>query len=244
MSGHSKWSQVKHKKALTDAKRGQAFSKMVREIAIAAKIGGISPDSNTRLRSAMDRARALGLPKDNIERALAKASGGEEGTNLQEFLYEASAPFGVAMLIEGITDNKNRTLSEIRRLLLEYGGKLAESGSLLWNFKKIGVLEIFEADNPQKTADEVALRSIEAGAEDFNQFEDAWVVEVEFLRLTETHRALEEGGIKIKKASHDYKSKSAIELSVDQREKIEKLIDKLAEHDDVQKVYTNLTPNN
>jgi len=137
MSGHSKWSQIRHKKAITDAKKGNLFSKMVREITIAARVGDRDPDANIRLKAAIERARAIGLPKDNIERAIAKASGHGPGQELSEFLYEASAPGGVAILIEGITDNKNRTSNEIKRLLSKHDARLADPGSLLWAFEKI-----------------------------------------------------------------------------------------------------------
>lgn len=136
MSGHSKWSQIKHKKGTADAKKGQLFSKLVREITIAARTGGTSPEANPRLRAAIERARVAGLPKDNIERALSRASGGGEGEALEEFLYEA-AKSTVQILIEGITDNKNRTLNEIKQILSRHGAKLVPPGSFLWNFEKI-----------------------------------------------------------------------------------------------------------
>ena len=136
MSGHSKWSQIKHKKALTDAKKGASFSKMVREITIAARTGEPNPEANIRLKAAVERARAIGLPKDNIDRAIAKATGQEDGTELFEFLYEATAPGGVAILIEGITDNKNRTINEIKHMLSKYDARIADPGSVLWNFEK------------------------------------------------------------------------------------------------------------
>lgn len=137
MSGHSKWSQIKHKKAITDAKKGNLFSKMVREITIAARTGDPNPDANIRLKAAVERARSIGLPKDNIDRAIAKASGQGDGSELFEFLYEATAPGGVAILIEGITDNKNRTFNEIKHLLSKHDTRLANPGSLLWAFEKI-----------------------------------------------------------------------------------------------------------
>ncbi|MBI3442587.1 MAG: YebC/PmpR family DNA-binding transcriptional regulator [Candidatus Sungbacteria bacterium] len=149
MSGHSKWSQIRHKKAITDAKKGNLFSKMVREITIAAKTGSSAiagkpttagdpnPDMNIQLKAAIERAKAVGLPKNNIDRAIAKAGGQGEGADLFEFLYEASAPGGVAILIEGITDNKNRTLNEIKHLLSKHEARLADPGSLLWAFEKI-----------------------------------------------------------------------------------------------------------
>ena len=136
MSGHNKWAQIKHKKAITDAKKGNAFSKMVREITIAARTGDPNPDANIRLKAAIDRARALGLPKDNIDRAVAKASGQGQDGELFEFLYEAVAPGGVAFLIQGITDNKNRTVNEIKHLLSTHDARLANPGSVLWNFER------------------------------------------------------------------------------------------------------------
>ena len=139
MSGHSKWKQIKHKKAITDAKKGTAFSKMVREITIAAKTGEPNPDANIRLKASIERARVIGLPKENIDRAIAKASGYEndrDGPELFEFLYEATAPGGIAMLIEGITDNKNRTVNEIKHLLTTHEARLADPGSVLWSFEK------------------------------------------------------------------------------------------------------------
>lgn len=181
MSGHSKWSQIKHKKALTDAKKGNLFSKMVREITVAARTGGANPDMNPRLRAAIDRARSIGLPKDNIERALSRATGGGPEQELSEFLYEATASGGIQILIEGITDNKNRTLAEIKRILSGGGAKFVPSGSLLWNFEKV------------------------------------WTPQ-----------------------GKDYRPRTTLELSASEREKLAPLLDELAEHEDVQEVYTNL----
>ena len=136
MAGHSKWAQIKHKKSVSDAKKGQLFSKLTREITIAARIGGGSPDANPRLRAAVLRARALGMPKDNIDRAIERSTGATEGTQLEEFLYEAA--YGkMQILIEGITDNKNRTIGEVRQILSRYGAKLVPQNSFLWNFEKV-----------------------------------------------------------------------------------------------------------
>lgn len=159
MSGHSRWSQVKHKKAVTDTKKGQLFSKMVREITVAAREGGPRPESNARLRAALERARTLGLPKGNSERAVLRASGAGTDTALQEFLYEATAPGGIMILIEGITDNKNRTLAEIKKLLSEHNAKLVPQNSLLWNFEKIWTVE--GKDYRPKTAQETAIEDRE-----------------------------------------------------------------------------------
>lgn len=138
MSGHSKWSQIKHKKASTDAKKGQLFSKLVKEITVAVKSGGASQEGNLRLRSAIERGKSLGLPKDNIERAIGRAAGGGKDANLKEFLYEVLGPGGVFIIVTGITDNTNRTLNELKRILGEFRAKLTNPGSLLWNFDRKG----------------------------------------------------------------------------------------------------------
>lgn len=137
MSGHSKWSQIKHKKAVTDAKKGQLFSKLVKEIMVAARSGAPDPNTNGRLRTAMERAKTQGLPKDNIDRAIERAKGGSEAQNLQEFLYEVIGPEGIYLLIDGITDNNNRTLAEVKRILGRHEVKLVPTNSILWNFEKI-----------------------------------------------------------------------------------------------------------
>ncbi len=154
MSGHSRWSQVKHKKAITDAKKGQLFSKLVREITVAACSGGPNPESNPGLRAALARARSIGLPKDSIERAVARALGTEGDALLQEFLYEATAPGGLMILTEGITDNKNRSLSGVKQILAKHGAKLVPQNSLLWNFEKTWNDE--GKDYPPKTRAEVS----------------------------------------------------------------------------------------
>lgn len=240
MSGHSKWSQIKHKKALTDARRGQLFSKLVREIMVAVKSGGSSPDTNARLRSALERARAEGLPKDNMERAIHRASGSGDAASLQEFLYEASAGGGVAILIEGITDNRNRSLSAIRHILSEHGGRLADQGSLIWNFEKIGVIKFSSDENPNHGTEELENFIIESGAQDFKNDQGIWVVETGFGERERVRSDLERHGIKIQEAGHDYKAKTAVDVSLDARPALEKLLDALVEHDDVQEVYTNV----
>lgn len=241
MAGHSRWAQVKHKKAVTDVKKGKLFSKYVREITVAARSGPPDPAANPRLRSAIERARTGGLPKDNIERAVAKATGGGEGTELKEFLYEASVD-GVAMLIEGITDNTNRSLAEIRKIITEHRGRIAEPGSLAWNFKKVGTLEITGDQNPDRTPEDIEWAIIEAGAADLQTVEGGvWMVQTPFGEREAVRRRLEQAGTNIKEASHDYKPKNMITLDPQERDRIHRLCDTLSEHDDVQEVYTNLT---
>lgn len=172
MSGHSKWAQIKHKKALTDAKKGLLFSKMVREITVAAKESGANSESNPRLRSALERARSIGLPKENMERAISRASGAGGDTTLQEFLYEALAPGGAMILVEGITDNKNRTLAEIKKVLSLHDAKLVPQNSLLWNFKKVWAegnkdyLPATRADMPAEEREKLTLLLDELSGQD------------------------------------------------------------------------------
>ena len=223
-----------------DAKRGQLFSKLIKEITVAAREGEANPEANPRLRSAMERGRSEGLPKDNIQRAIERASGKGEAGELAEFLYEASAAGGIAILIEGITDNKNRTLAEIKHLLNLRGARLAESGALLWNFDKIGLIEVSGADNPAKTKEEIGLAVIEAGASDFRTMNDLWLIETAFAEGQRVRRGLEAGGIMVKELIHDYKPRAPLSIPPAEREKLEPLLDALSEHDDVQEVYTNL----
>lgn len=241
MAGHSHWAQVKHKKSISDAKKGQLFSKLIREITVAARQSGASPEPNPRLRRATERGRAAGLAKENIERAVERASGRGQGAELFEFLYEASAPGGVIIIIEGITDNKNRTLAEIKHILNQYGGRMVESGSLIWNFDKIGLIELSLADNPGKTREELELAIIESGAIDFQAVGEEWLAETPFTEGERVRRALEANGIVIKELSHDYKPRATLETPADARVKMEPLLDALADHEDVQEVYTNLT---
>jgi len=239
MSGHSKWHQIRHKKALTDAKRGQLFSKLVKEIMIAVKSGGPSPDTNARLRSALERARTEGLPKVNMERAISRASGGGDASSLQEFLYEASAGGGIAILIEGITDNKNRTIAEIKKILNEYGARLAESGSLSWNFEKIGTIQFNSLENQNYSSEDLENIIIESGAQNFKTEQEIWIVETVFAELERVRSELERHGIKVREVGHDYKPKTTMDPPADSRPALENLLDALTEHDDVQEVYAN-----
>jgi len=238
MAGHSHWKQVKHKKGAADAKRGQLFSKLVKEITIAAREAGPNADANPRLRAARERARAEGLPKDNIERAIARAAGRGDGAELYEFLYEATAPGGIALLIEGITDNKNRTLNEIKHLLSERGGRLADPGSVAWNFEKVGVIECAAPDGAAPETNELAI--VGSGARDFTKADDGWTVETDFAAQETVRATLERAGFSIRETYHDYKAKSPIALSPEIAPRIKTLLEALLEHDDVQEVYTNL----
>ena len=240
MSGHSKWTQIKHRKSITDAKKGLLFSKLVREIMMAARDGGPSPEINSRLRQAMERAQTQGLPKNNIEKAVNRGVGTDEGKSLQEFLYEAAAPGGITIIIEGITENKNRTTAEIKHLLNEHGAKLAESGSLIWGFEKIGSVEVPKEINTSKSLEEVELAIIESGARDFQYLDGTWLIETDFSKLEKVRQKLEAAGLKIKEIYHNYKARTPLEPPENLRKEVEKLLDELSLHNDVQEIYTNI----
>lgn len=240
MSGHSKWSQIKHKKGATDAKRGQLFSKLVKEITLAAREGGASMDANARLRAIVERARAEGLPKDNIERAIARASGAEEGGELFELLCEATAPGGVAIIIEAITDSKNRAVNEIKHILTEHNARLSEPGSLLWNFEKIGMLRVTRDMNPGLARETIEAAIIESGASDFDGCDGVWIIEAPYADRESVRRSMEMQGVVVKEATHDYKPKTTVPIEPDKKESLALLLDALSEHDDVQEVYTNI----
>lgn len=243
MAGHSHWKQVKHQKGAADAKRGQLFSKLVKEITVAAREGGPNPDANVRLRASLERARSEGLPKDNMDRAIARASGRGDGSELFEFLYEAAASGGVAILIEGITDNKNRSFNEIKHILSEHGGRLADPGSLLWNFEKIGVLTVEQQETRDmgKSHEALELAIIESGARDFREEDGVWIVETDFGGSELVRERLAAAGLTVRESGHDYKARQAIDIADDAAAKIEPLIEALLGQDDVQEVYTNIS---
>lgn len=240
MSGHSKWSQIRHRKGAADAKRGQLFGKLIREITVAAREAGVNPDINVRLRAAMERGKKEGLPKDNIERALERTSGKGDAGALFEFLYEATAAHGVMILIEGITDSKNRTLAEIKHTLTERDGRLAKQGSLIWNFEKVGALVAALAPSGGRSREERELAIIEAGASDFHIEDDTMLIETPFAERERVRETLEGQGIAITESGHDFKPRAPLALAPEARNAVESLLDVLTEHDDVQEVYTNL----
>ncbi|MDP3769444.1 MAG: YebC/PmpR family DNA-binding transcriptional regulator [Candidatus Sungbacteria bacterium] len=242
MSGHSKWAQIKHKKAITDVKKGKVFSRLVREIMVAGRTGpgGASPESNVRLRAAIERARMEGVPKDNIERAIQRGAGTGTGQEFKEFLYEATGPGGFAILIEGMSDNTNRTINEIKHLLVKHAGRLAEPGALVWNFEKIGILEVTAQQNPQQSKETLELIIIESGASDFVALDSEWIIETPFASRESVRKALEAKGVTIKESGHDYKPANTIVLDPADQKAAQTLLDVIAEYDDVQEVYTNL----
>ncbi|MBI4359448.1 MAG: YebC/PmpR family DNA-binding transcriptional regulator [Candidatus Nealsonbacteria bacterium] len=242
MSGHSHAKTIAHQKAITDQKRGQIFSKMVRLITIAVREGGPNVETNYKLKVAIERARSFNTPNDNIERAIKQAGGGLEGKELNEFLFEAYGPGGIALIIEGITDNKNRTLGEIKQILAQYGGKLAQEGSVRWLFERKGVIALIleNQEGDWKNKETLELKAIEAGAQDFVWRDDLLEIHVPVDNLHSTKASLEKEGAKIDSASADWVAKDEFPIAETDQNLAEKLFSALDENSDVQDTYSNL----
>ncbi len=237
MAGHSKWAQIKRKKAVTDARRGAVFTRMVREITIAARSGGGNPDFNPRLRLAIDTAKAANMPAENIERAIKKGTGELEGVEYQEITYEGYGPAGVAILIDTVTDNANRTVAEVRHALSRHGGSLGTSGSVAWQFDNKG--QIF-VDAREYDEDTVLTAALDAGAEDMAREGDSYVVTTDIPSFHAVQEGLKQAGIKIESASLEKLPKSTVHIEGEDVNKLLKLLDALEELDDVQKVHSTL----
>ena len=237
MAGHSKWANIQHRKGKQDAIRGRIFTKLVREITVAARTGGGDPAANPRLRLAVDKAFAASMPKDNVDRAIKKATGELEGVSYEELRYEGYAPGGVAVIVECMTDNKNRTVSEVRHAFTKHGGNLGTDGSVAFMFRKLGVLAFAPGANEERIM-EVAL---EAGADDVVSHPDDGSVEV--LTSPENYQAvkdaMEAAGLKPDDAEITLRAENDIAVSGDQAKAVAKMLDKLEELDDVQNVYSN-----
>lgn len=236
MSGHSKWSTIKRKKAALDAKRGKIFTKLIKEITVAARHGGGDPEANPRLRLAVDNAKAANMPADNIERAIKKATGELEGASYSEITYEGYAPGGIAVMIESVTDNKNRTVAEIRHAFNKYGGSMAESGAVAYGFDRKGVITLLKQG---KTEDDIMEIVLDAGADDIETEEDFFEVTTSLETFEPVRKALIDAGLDIENASLQWIAQNTIEVKGDESERIMKLIEMLEDNDDVQNVYTN-----
>jgi len=237
MSGHSKWATIKHAKGAADAKRGQIFTKLIKEISIAARMGGGSLDGNPRLRTAVLKARAANMPKDNIDRAIKKGTGELEGVNYEELVYEAYAPGGVAIFIEVLTDNKNRVAADIRNILTRAGGQLATSGSVSRLFKRLGVITL---DGEKYTEDTVMEAALEGGAEDVSASDGIVEVTCAPEDFENVLNALNGRNFETMSAQISMVADAEISLDNDGVAKALRLIDKLEENDDVQNVYSNI----
>jgi len=236
MAGHSKWANIKHRKGRQDAQRGKLFGKLIREITIAARGGG-DPDANPRLRLAIDKARKASMPKDTIERAVAKGSGaGDAGEQLEEVVYEGYGPKGVAVMIEVITDNKNRTTPEIRHLFSKYGGNLGTDGCVAWIFEVRGVIQV---PKDQVEEDRLMELALENGAEDMVEEEEYFEVRTSFEAFEPVRQVIEGAGITASSAEITRIPQNTISLDEDDAKGVLKLLDMMEEHDDVQNVHSN-----
>jgi YebC/PmpR family DNA-binding regulatory protein len=237
MSGHSKWASIKHKKGALDAKRGQLFSKLIREITVAAKNGGGNPDTNIRLRVAISAAKNANMPGDNVEKAVLRGTGQLPGVTYEEVTYEGYAPNGIAVIVEVLSDNKNRTSAEIRNIFSKKGGNLSGAGSVAWQFSRKGFISVDKSSAPE---DKVFNTAIEAGADDFKAESDCY----EIITSTESFEAVKDAITKadIKISSSELTSMASNNIKITDEEtarKILELVELLEEHDDVQHVYAN-----
>ncbi len=236
MSGHSKWHSIKHKKAAADAKRGKAFTQVIKEITVAARLGGGDPNFNPRLRLAVDKGKALNMPKDNIDRAIKKGTGELEGYTLEEVVYEGYGPGGVAVLIETTTDNRNRTVSDLRRLFSKFGGNLGESGSVAWMFQKKGYLVVERDKIGEEELLEIAL---EAGAEDVREDESNWEILTSPEAFTAVREALEAKPVPLLVQQISMIPQSNVKLEGKGAVQMLRLMDALEDHEDAQNVWAN-----
>ncbi len=238
MAGHSKWAQIKHKKAQVDARKGKIFSKLAREISVAAKLGGGDPDKNPRLRAVIEKAREVNMPFENIKRAIMKGTGELPGTAYEEVMYEGYGPGGVAIMIEALTDNRNRTVSEIRHILTKHGGSLGEAGCVSWIFEKKGYILV---EKTKVDEDRLMSVALDGGAEDMknNPQEENYEIITSPEDLNRVKNAIISAGISIALAELTMLPKSFITLNEKDSEAMLKLMDALEDHDDVQNVYAN-----
>lgn len=237
MSGHSKWANIKHKKGKIDAIRGKITTKIGREITVAARIGGGDPTGNMRLKLALQKAKENNIPKENIQRAIQKGIGALDGSNYDELTYEGYGPGGVAIIVDIMTDNRNRTAADMRHLFTKYGGNLGESGCVSWMFKKKGLFVIEKETGIDE--EELMMIVLDAGAEDMKTQEEEFEVTVEPEGFDKVQAALEQNNIKTSVAEITMVPDTTVELSGENAEKLLKLVEMLEEHDDVQEVYGN-----
>lgn len=237
MSGHSKWHNIQGRKSVQDAKRGQLFTKLTKELIISAKQGGGNPETNSRLRNAIDKAKKLGMPMDNIKKAILRGTGELPGVTYEELTYEAYGPAGTAFIVRISTDNKNRTIAELRKIFSSYGGSLAESGAVAWNFETKGQIQIEDAKG--LSFDDLFMIVADAGGEDLREESGILTVYTEAKKLDEVRTKIEEQGIKIKEAEIVELPKTIVRLTGDDAVRIVKLSDELENHDDVQDYFTN-----
>ena len=236
MAGHSKWANIKHKKAAQDAKRGKVFTKIIKELMVAAKTGGSDPEANPRLRQAISTAKAANMPSDTISRNIQKGAGELEGVDYEELSYEGFGPEGVAIMIDVMTDNKNRTVAEIRHLMAKFGGNLGENGSVSWMFEKLGQI-IVESESTNE--ENLFNDALEAGADDFNREELDFVISTSPTLTAEISEDLQKKGYSVVSSKVEMVPKNIVEVPESDSSKLINLMEKLEEHDDVQNIASN-----
>jgi YebC/PmpR family DNA-binding regulatory protein len=236
VAGHSKWAQIKRKKAANDAKRGQAFTKLIREITVAARSGGGDPGFNPRLRLAVDTAKAANMPAENIERAIKKGTGELEGVSYEEITYEGYGPGGVALYIETLTDNSTRTVADVRHVLNKLGGTLGTSGSVAWQFERLGQIYV---DARRYDEDSTMLAALEAGASDLRHDGEEFVITADAASFAEVQDGLRSRGIEFGEAELAMVARNVVDVAGEEARQLIRLLDALDDLDDVQKVYSN-----
>ncbi|KKP35503.1 MAG: transcriptional regulator [candidate division TM6 bacterium GW2011_GWF2_32_72] len=236
MSGHSKWANIKHKKAKEDAKKGKVFTKMIKEITILAKECGGEPASSPRLKTLIEKAKAANMPSENITRAIKKGTGELPGVNYEAQNYEGYGPYGVAVIVQTLTDNKNRTVSDMRRIFTRGGGSLAETGAVGWMFETKGVVKL-----TGKTTEDALLESLlDFEIEDISKYEDTFTIICDPKSVDQVKKAVEAQGLKVESTEIEPVPKNMSELNDEQAEKVVAFLEELEENDDVQNVYSNL----
>ncbi len=236
MSGHSKWSTIKRKKGKEDAKRGRLFTRLIKEITVAARTGGGDEDANAALRSAVQAAKAANMPAANIEKAIKRGTGELPGVQYEQVVYEGYGPGGAALYIETMTDNRNRTVAEIRHILSKYGGSMGESGSVAWMFTKKGIILVPQEET---TEDDLMMATLEAGADDIQEDGNFFQITTEPANLESVKKALQENEISFESAEITMEPSNTVKLEGKNAEHMLKMMDALEEHDDVQNIYSN-----
>jgi len=236
MSGHSKWHSIKHKKAKVDAARGKVFTKIIKELTVAARVGGGDPGMNPRLRVAVSAAKGANMPAKNIENAIKKGTGEMPGVVYEDVIYEGYGPGGVAVYIDAVTDNKNRTVAEVRFMLSKSGGNLGENGSVAWMFERKGMITVSKDNN---TEDQLFELSIECGAEDMETSDDSFIIYTSFEDFNQVRADLEENNVEIDSAELTMIPKNTVQVEGKEAEQLMKLMEQIDDHDDIQNVYAN-----
>lgn len=236
MSGHNKWSQIKHKKAKEDAKRGQAFTKLIKEISVSAREGGGNLEGNARLRQLVDKARQINMPQDNIMRAIKRGTGELPGVHYEPFTYEGYGPFGIAIMVETLSDNKNRTVADLRHMFSKGGGSLGESGSVSWMFKKMGVIR----GTAHLSEDQLLEALLDYDIADIKQDGTFFSIFCDPKSLAAVKDAAQQAGMTVESAELEWVAQNTMALSDTQTAKVVDLLSALQDHEDVQNVYTNL----